>query len=381
MALRVEERIVAGEDGDAIVVHHLVLHGSNRAIGRHLGDVARARYHLAPAPAIDPLRARVQREWLRRNAPVLFERMRGVADAFRVDVGADGLDLSRLGAPPPTAGCSAIFLPPRATAVGHPLVSRAFDFAAPVAGRAPPGVAPAASRPYVLETHPDEGHAALALVAFDLLGAALDGVNAEGLCVVAASDVESPAAEPDPAGIGLDELQIGRVLLDSCATAQEARELLLSAKHHYAAVPAHWLVADRHGDAFVFEVGPGRNRVHLVEARAEPLVLTNHPLHRYPADEALPRAAGPVGTYARYRLLRAALAEALAPWRAEALGAVAERAFVGPAGCDRTLWHGVYDLAERSLEATFFLRDEPDPARARGTRTVRTPALRFELQA
>ncbi len=381
MALRVEEQIVAGEDGDSILVHHLVLHGSNRAIGRHLGDVARARYRLAPPPAADPLRTRVQREWLRRNAPALFERMRGVADAFGVAIEEDLIDLSRLRAPPGSAGCSAVFLPPHLTAAGHPLVSRACELGLVAPDRGAP-VPLAASRPYVLEIHPDEGHSALALVAFDLLGAVLDGVNDAGLCVVTASDLESAAAmplEPEPAAIGLDELQIGRVLLDRCATAQAARELLLSAKHHYSAYPAHWLVADRFGDAFAFEVGRGRNRVHLVEAAGAPLVLTNHPLHRYPADEGLPHGPGPAGTYARYRSLRAALTDAPAPWNAGALIAAAERAFRGPGSGDRTLWHGVYDLRARTLEATFFLRDEPDRAQAGAASVVWTPPLRFEL--
>jgi hypothetical protein len=382
MALRVEERIVAGGEGDLLLVHHLVLRGTNRAIGRHLGEIARSRYQLAPPAASDPLRTRVRRGWLRAHAPTLFERMRGAAEAFGFDAGDDAFDASRLGAPPAAAGCSAIFVPPRATAAGHPLVSRAFDFGAPL-GRPIPGTAPGASRPYVVEMYPDAGHAALALVAFDLLGGVLDGVNDEGLGVVAASDLEAAAGplEPDPAAVGLDELQLGRVVLDTCATAAEARELLLATKHHYAALPVHWLVADRHGDAFVLEYGLGRNRVHLVEAEGHPLVLANHALHRYPGDVELPRAGGPAGTFARYRRLRAALQETRVPWSPATLTLAAERAFFGAAGggAERTLWHGIYDLRARSLAATFFLRDEPDPGRPGQRRAVRTPELRFGL--
>jgi hypothetical protein len=309
--------------------------------------------------------------------------MRGVADAFGLELADDAFELGRLGAPPATVGCSAVFVPPRATDLGHPLVSRAFDFEAPT-GRVAPGTPPGASRPYVIETYPDEGLPALALVAFDLLGGVLDGVNAAGLSVVAAADAEAASGtlEPDPAAIGLDELQLGRVVLEGCATAVEAREALLAAKHAYAGLPVHWMVADRHGDAFVFEVGPGRNRVHLLEAGGLPMVITNHPLHRYPRDVGLPRSDGPAGTYARYRMLRAALAETRTPWSRGTLTLAAERAFMGPgAGRERTLWHGVYDLRERSLEATFFLRDEPDPAREGSLRAVRTPSLQFQLAA
>lgn len=382
MALRVEERIVAGGESDPLFVHHLVLRGTNRAIGRHLGEIARSRYHLAPPASGDPLRARVRRAWLREHAPALHDRMRGAADAFGVSPDDDAYDCSRLGPPPGAIGCSAVFVPPRATQAGHPLVSRAFDFDAS-AGRPPPGTPPGASRPYVLETYPEDGHATLALVAFDLLGAALDGVNDAGLAVVAACDLEAAAAglEPDPAAVGLDELQLGRAVLDTCASAAEARDLLLATKHHYAAFPVQWLVADRSGDAFVFEYGRGRNRVHVVEAAGRPLVLTNHALHRYPGDLDLPRASGPAGTYARYRSLRAALQETRAPWSPATLGLAAERAFAGPGGgtADRTVWHGIYDLAAGTLAATFFLRDEPDPARPGALRAARTPELRFAL--
>jgi hypothetical protein len=384
MALRVEERIVAGDEGELLVVHHLVLRGSNRAIGRHLGEIARTRYRLTPQVAPDPARARVQREWVRQHAPLLFERMRGIADAFCIDLAGDGHDLARLGAAPPTFGGSAVFVPPHLAHDGGPLVSRAFDGEAPPT-RSAPGTPPAASRPYVLENYPDEGYPSLAVVAFNLLGAALDGVNAEGLAVVAASDLEARergALEPDPAAIGLDELQIGRFLLDTCASAAEAREAVLAVKHHYITAPVHWLVVDRRGDAFVFEIGPGRNRVHLVDAADRPLVLTNHPLHRYPKEAGLPRLDGPGRTYARYRALRGALAETALPWSAAALALAAERAFARPeAGAERTLWHGIYGLRERPLDATFFERDEPDPARAGGLRAARTLPLRFQLTA
>lgn len=381
MALRVEERIVSGGREDALIVHHLVLRGSNRAIGRHLGEIARSRYHLTVGAATDRLRVRAQREWLRRNAPVLFERMRGAAEAFGVDLRDDAADLSRLGVAPVAAGSSAVYLPAQATTVRRPLVSCAFDLAPP-AGPGAPG-APDASLPYVIETYPDEGLPALALVAFDLLGAVLDGLNGAGLCVVAVADLESAAfaSEPDPLAVGLDELQLGRALLDGCASAREASALLLSTKHHYAGVPTHWLVADRHGDAFVFELSRARNRGHLVEAAERPLVVTNHPLHRYPRDVGLPRDDGPSRSYARLRQLRAALADAPPPWSPGVLAAVASRAFSGPPRPERTLWHGIYDPGAGTLEATFLIGDARDPEAPGGVRPVRTPPLRFQLAA
>jgi hypothetical protein len=323
MTLRVQERIVAGDEADGLVVHHLVLRGGNRAIGRHLGEMVCARYGVGARPADDPLRVSVQREWLRRNSPVLYERMCGSAAALGVDLADDAYDVTRLGTPPAAAACSAVFVPPRRTTSGGPLVSRTFDHAGPLA-RPRRGEPPPASRPYVLEIHPDEGHPSLALCAFDLLGAALDGVNAEGLVVVVASDEESAGLAPAGASVGLDELQIVRHLLESCANAAEAREALLSARLYCAAQPAHWLVADRHGDAFVFSV-----------------------------SEPLPLAPDPVGTDGRWRALAARVAER-GPLDADALDAA--MASGAPAAGDalRPLWHGVYDPVERSLRARFF---------------------------
>jgi hypothetical protein len=236
-------------------------------------------------------------------------------------------------------------------------VSRAFDFAGAIA-RPLPGEPPSAARPYVIELHPDSGHPSLAICAFDLLGAALDGVNAEGLVVVSASDDESPATAFEPAGAaaGLDEFQVVRWLLEGCATAADARAALLGAAFHCASNPAHWLVADRHGDAFVFETTAGRSRVHVVDAGGEPLVATNHHLHRHPPGEPFPHGPDPAGASSRYRALASGLAEAQGPLDAEALSALAARAFASSAvGGPRTLWHGVYDAVERRLSARFFL--------------------------
>lgn len=369
MALRAEERIVAGDAGDEVLVHHLVLRGSNRSIGRHLGEIARTRYGVAPPQAEDPLRVRVQRDWLRRNAPVMFERVRGAGDALGVDVADDAYDVSHLGEPPASPGCSAAFLPARRSASGHPLVSRSYDFAGPLQ-RPRRGGPPPASRPYVVELHPDAGHPSLALSAFDLLGA-IEGMNGEGLVVAAASDEESAArAGLEPAGpsVGLDELQLVRHLLDTCATAMAAREAVLAVKHYYAAHPVHFLVADRHGDAFVFELSPGRNRQHLVDAEGSALVMTNHPLHRYRGSSP-PGEPGPGATYDRWRALATAIEAARRPLDETSLGRAVEQA-CSVGGRARTLWAGVYDPVARSLAARFLVREG-----------VRTQPIRFSLAA
>jgi hypothetical protein len=380
MALRVEEMMVAGDRDDRVQVHHLVLRGSNRAIGRHLGEIARARYGAKPVPTDQPLRVRVQREWMRRNYPAYYERMRGAAEALGLDLADDAYDLATF-SPLCSAGCGMVFLPPRTTAGQRPIVSRTFDAAVSDRG------APPVTRPYVLELHPDMGHPSLSLVALDLLGA-IEGMNAEGLCVAMAVDEEARAApgfQPacDPAA-GLDELRTVRYLLDSCANSLEAREAVLSVKRYWSFAPAHFLVADRHGDAFAFEPGGSLSRDDLVDAAGLPLVLTNHPLLRRPAGAGDRRDDGPAGTYARYRQLQRALAETPAPYGPEEVRAIGRVAFAeaeprpGAEGV-RTMWHAIYDLRDRSADLSFWLRDQPLAARAGTGAALRSSEVRVAM--
>ena len=382
MSLRVEEQMILGQPGDPLQVHHLVLRGSNRAIGHHLAEMARARYAAAALPSTEPLRVRVQREWTRRGYPALFERLRGVAEAFGVDLGDDACDLAALAAVPGVgaAGGGIVFLPPRMT-VGHrPVVSRSAD-AVPCDRGVPP-----LCRPYLLELHPEDGHASIAIVAWDLLGA-VEGVNAEGLCIAVTVDEEARCERGFEPAIGpvavLDELRTVRYVLDGCANALEAREKLLSVKRYWAAAPAHFLVADRHGDAFAFEPGASVSRDHLLDAAGLPLVLSNHAASRYPTDAALPREDGPGATFARLRRLRAALAETPAPYGTAEIRAIARAGFAeavpwpGEAGM-RTLWHSEYDLGERAVEVSFWAGDAAEPGGE--PRAVRSEYLRLELR-
>jgi hypothetical protein len=270
MGLRVDERIVAGDDGDGLVVHHLVLRGSTASIARHLGELTRARYGVGAASDATPLPGRLR--------------------------------------------CSAAFTPPRRAPSGHPLVARSFELAGAL-GRPRPGEPPPASRPYVVELHPDEGYASLAVCAFALQGAALDGVNAEGLVAVAALDLASTCR--------VAALQLVRGLLDRCATAAEARDALAAAGAEALAASARWLVADRHGDAFVIEASAGGTALRSVEVSSATL-------------------------------------------------GVAGDAADGAAASLRRLWLGEYDAVERRLSARFFVGDGGVSARP-------PPEVRFQL--
>jgi len=79
-----KETVVAGTAEDFMLVRHLVIRGSDYEIGKKIGEVAR-EIGVRLAPTADSLRNKVQREYVKKNYPILYERMRGVADAFGLD--------------------------------------------------------------------------------------------------------------------------------------------------------------------------------------------------------------------------------------------------------------------------------------------------------
>src|SRR5262245_34017854 len=261
-----EDRVIAGGPSDSLEVRHLVLRGTNEQIGRALAEIAKERYGTR-LDARDPAQVRAQRKFLERNDPVLLDRMRGVAAAYGKSIDEDGWDFTTLGFTDLKAGCSIAHLPPAATANGKSVVSRDYDFTTGALsfGFLPPGMLHPTARPYLLELHPDKGYASIAMVSYDLLSGVLDGINSEGLTVTMAGlfkDSNEPTRGP---AVGLGELQTMRLLLDTCASVEEAKQALLATKQYYQYVPVHYLIADRNGNAFVWEYSEAHNKEYIVE--------------------------------------------------------------------------------------------------------------------
>lgn len=375
--------VAGGAPEDVLTVRHLRACGSNRDIGRALADTAR-RVHgpvAGPQRAPDPIVQRARRHWFAQNHPVLSKRLLGVADAFGVDPEDDHWDLGMLGTYEVPAGCSTVFFPGDTTKDGHALLARNFDFPlatyTQIRGLSPlPSERMLAADPWIVELHPDNGYSSVVIGIMDVLGG-MDGINSAGLVVTLLADDESP--QPEPSGrpqVGLSEQQVVRYLLDSCATVDEAKQALLLAKQYYLFVPCHFLVADATGRAFVWEYSPGHNIEHILDAiPGEPMVCTNHLLHRWPVTAALPDddRSGVAGrTYQRWRALdgRVTAGSLVDPDAArEHLAAVA---FAAPDAGVRTLWNTVYDLDTRTAEVSFFLHDRDGHSHYR-------PPLHFTL--
>jgi hypothetical protein len=413
MSLDFQETLVEGfSPQDFPTVRHLVLRGGNYEIGKQLAKIVMERYHLHTRPALDPRIIRARNLYFRQHYPILWERARGVADAFGLDLNDHTADLASLMypglQPPPTSGCSVVFYPPQTTTNGHGLLSRNCDaqtgsmlemLGVPV----PPGVQlkPAYSEPYVMEVYPDIGYPSLYLACTDLLGACFDGINSEGLTVSLMGDDDpsntSPTDFTQLFRVGINELQVLRLLLDTCANVEEAQLALLLNKQYHVMLSCHYIVADRHGNSFIWEHSHGHNLEYIIEGKGRPQVVTNHPLYRSaPPERREDRPEVWRGdSYQRYKTLSQAIEAHHGPYSVDFLKETNACVFVDDAvqreytnltrieylTTGRTLWHSVYDTQERSLEVSFYLRDEPGETETDPRPAIRSDYHRFQLKA
>lgn len=384
-ALRKQERVIAGSPADSLEVRHLVLRGTNEEIGRALADIAQERYNVSPVESKDPLRTRAQRRYFESAYPIFAERMRGVAASFGHRPDDDTWNNSMLGFTDLRAGCSIVHLPRSATANGESVVSRDYDYSTGnlTFGFLPPGMLHPNARPYLLELHPDRGYASISMVAFDLLSGTLDGMNSEGLVVAMAMDDELFAAgkiEPTRgAAPGLGVLQTMRMLLDTCANVDEAKEALLRTKQYYEYIPVHYLIADRSGKSFVWEYSEFHNQEYIIENPGKPLVITNFALHKHMDGSNPPTPELARATCGRYAYLSEKLAATPSGITEAAMRAIHEKVdAAAPATPDqkrppvRTFWHAFYYPERRVVKLSYYLHDD-------GPKMVRTDYLEFKL--
>jgi hypothetical protein len=384
--------VVAGGPQDFMEVRHLVLRGSNREIGRALAAVASERHHLKPAISSDRLRCRARNHYLERQYPILFERMRGVADFYGERLDDDALNFSALAYVKMRPGCSVVYYPPGVTADNVSVVSRNSDYSTGTLWGAKPGPGelPAAARPYLIEMHPDRGYASLALCAGDLLSGVLDGMNSAGLtvaCLADGGERGDPAAEPAfDTGVGLGAFQMQRYLLDTCATTAEAKEALLTTKQYYELLRCKFVVADRHGTAFIWELSPAANREYILETPGKPLITTNFSLHRHLDGKNLPSAESAREICSAYSALAEGVAKHTDKFTSGAIKAVHQvAACTEPASPEsgrppvRTHWHALYFPELRKLQVSFYLGEKSGDSRSGNGGIRRSEYLEFTL--
>lgn len=367
--LEYKETVIAGGPDKFVEVRYVVLKGTNFDIGKKIGEMAK-RNGTRITPSAEKILNRAKREYMAKNFPILYERMKGAAAAFGLNIADDSYDFTGLyQAQMAAPGCSVTFYPGKHTEGGHNILSRNYDFTTGNAmGRRPPeGQLAMMARPILFEIHPDQGYSSLSLRAFEYLGGVLDGINSEGLVVSILAEEESVQKFGREPGneVGLHELMSMRYLLDNCKNVEEAKEALLSLKHYYSFIPCHYIVADKSGKSFIFEFSPNRNRSYIIDGDG-PQCVTNHLVFHHQKIEELPEN-DPGASLRRFKMLDEAI-KAKKKFTLEEITAINAQVAVPPtapgnpeSAPGRTLWYAQYDLDRRTLTVKFYLGEKPDP--------------------
>ncbi len=381
--VRKNELLLKKSPSEYMNVRHIVLEGSNRDIGKALGDIAREDYGVTGfLPFASDLYAGAQRDYLQRNYPILSKRIEGVADSYRV-AGEPEQDLSSLYYMLGRTGCSAVHFPASCSTDGHGRVSRSMDFYTvsflEFAGLAEEDGGPAMfSDNYVLELYPDEGYPSLVLGSLELLNGVMDGINSQGLTVSYLADptLEEAALKDLTRPAGLSANQSLRLLLDTCATVEEAKLALLANKLFMPIEGCHFLVCDADGRSMIAELSEKDFTMHFTDGGGRPQIMTNHSVFEYPGVDSFPDVPPQAryNTFARYRVLDGylsghpgAFSEEEAEHAMELVYANTEDSSEGAAHDFpvRTIWLCVTDTHDLTMRVKFYRQDgEIDPATA-----------------
>jgi hypothetical protein len=160
------------------------------------------------------------------------------------------------------------------------------------------------------------------------------------------------------------------MLLDTCSCVEDAKQALLMTKQYYSFLLCHYIIGDRHGQSFVWEYSHAHNREYITEGGGKPQMITNHPLYKYHALSELPHEDDvKASSYTRYRILTEALRKQ----------EKYSKEFIKATNCtvamtkqtlpeqegkpNRTLWHAIYDIHDKSVDLDFYLGEDPHSPR------------------
>ena len=375
-ALIKDEIILPRGPGEHMEIRHIIFKGTNEEIGQAMGEVARKDYgELKLTQYADASYAKARLEYMRRNNPILLELMKGIARAYGVSLSETLLDTSSLPAFFTVPQCSAFLVPAAYSANGHTFYSSSRDyyvatFSEVMEKKPKPGEKKIFSESAVIEIYPDKGYSSLFVSIGDLTCGG-DIVNSEGLSVSAfEDDTFGIARTPKDASraTGLTMQQVMMLIANTCATLDEAKQVLLINKISMPVLPMHIQVSDRAGQAFIYEISPDDFSGHFVYNDGKPQPITNHGVYAYPDINKMPiNEKDPYDTYNRYLRLvkfsnshkgKFSIADG---WKAMdlVLGAVPEASEANHLKIPlRTFYQLVLDNEERTIQVKFYLKDK-----------------------
>jgi len=397
-----EEVLISKTPDQAMEVRHIVIKGTNQEIGKALGDIAQKWLNIKLAKYAGPLYAEANNQYIQKNYPILWERMKGVARSYGLPPEDKTYNTSGLPYDIGPFGCAALYIPPSLSANGHAFLGHNFDFhpvlITDLLGIPPmPGNQPVFTRTCVVELYPDKGYPTITVGSVDLLNCVLMGMNAKGLIAGILTDTNRTpymaGSSGDGKNGGLAPNQLLRLVLDTCANADEAKVAFLANKLANIFDPVHFIVADGRGNSFVYEISNKDNSSHFTDSRDKPMMLTNHAMFLYPDPQKFP-AWDPKDTYntfRRFKVLWDFVQQHQGKFTPEEVNAALAKIYANIESAPqfrpeakptpgRTLFHDLFDSQALTLEVKFYLRDgPPDPTTGAPT-LVFSKVYQFKLQ-
>lgn len=204
----------------------------------------------------------------------------------------------------------------------------------------------------------------------------MDGINEKGLFVSILTDMQgkfnADVAFGGAKDTGISFPQLTSLILNNCATVEEAKLEILQQRIFFPFRTVHYLIGDAEGNVTVFEVDAESGLYHFIDGEPnKPFVLTNHALHLYPDPSTYPETDPNAkrNTFNRWHTLTNFVNEHDGVFTKEdmfeALSLVyAHYGDPKAAGQivyipERTMIAHVTDLAEQKMEVKFYSRDGP----------------------
>ncbi|OPY54306.1 MAG: Acyl-coenzyme A:6-aminopenicillanic acid acyl-transferase [Methanosaeta sp. PtaU1.Bin112] len=405
-AILKDEIIIAKDNGSRVEWRHIILQGNNTEIGMALGQIAQKDYGVESlSKYAGPIYGKARREYMEKNYPPMFERMAGIAKAYGLPADNYTFDTTTLAYDAGSMACSMIYFPPETMISGHATASRNTEwYLVPMdyyinmtdnmTGNA------AASRDFLMEIYPDQGYSTMVLSMIDL-NSATDGLNSEGLGISMLEDSYMGGDKMAPlAGArdsGINNLQLARLILETCKTVEEAKIAFLNNREFFSADASHYMVYDSSGNSTVVEWNRTSESVIFTDGiKGKPNIMTNHPIYLYTnyALEDLPREmdlipyGDPYDSFIRYitlsNITNSQKGKFTDMQAADALSAVSPNTVIAAEGAMRplpinTIYHVLMDLDNRSMMVKFYLNNGPvDPETKKNT-SIFSPYMTFKM--
>ncbi len=353
------QKTLIAKKRDSIQLSHIVIKGTNEEIGYKFGCLANDFHKIDKSANIDASKVESQYNYLKKRYPEHYARMSGFAKAYGKTLSDHNYDFSFFGDVPNGVACSAVYYPPATTSSKCGYISRNLDFSIPKNLKLEKPVFPF-KHTYVIEMYPESSYSSISLFCFEVFGLALEGINSEGLAVIHLADADTRIDHENLATKqtkkGFNEFLPIQYLLDTCSTANEAVRALKQMEHYHVAIPVHLLIADKHGDSFVFEYSPdGSRKVFVQGSVTSPLKVTNFQLNRLsdPNMKKMMESRSDENGYDRYQVLEKLIDKIQFPMTEKLIQETNAAVYVRENNgeiLDRTLFHCIYDTSSCSVK-------------------------------